>query len=243
MFVDPSGHQRAAGYYTINGSYGWYADPDASEFGKNSDTYKTIDDLSKKWFATSDQAERDRLHGIANGARDAFRNSTPFKYGNDVVMDLLNTNLQTGKKAEANIMYLNFFTMILGPDAFHKVVKVELLTWLTQEHFAIPGNPRWDYKWDPNWQVPYSEMWVQGNDGLWFSTNMNHSSNPKNWTPWIYFGGELMAADHLANLNWGYVGTGLGFGGWQLLNGLTDHGGGDKDAYFIRMGIQLANSR
>jgi hypothetical protein len=68
-------------------------------------------------------------------------------------------------------------------------------------------------------------------------------STPKNWTPWIYFNGQLMDASSVANLNWGYVGTNMGYGGLLLDNPLTNHGEGDTDAFFIHMGIDWANGR
>jgi hypothetical protein len=39
----------------------------------------------------------------------------------------------------------------------------------------------------------------------------------------IYFSGHLMDASSVANLNWGYVGTNMGFGGMLLDNPLTNH--------------------
>lgn len=64
-------------------------------------------------------------------------------------------------------------------------------------------------------------------------------STPKNWTSWIYFNGDLMGADKLANLNWGYVGTKLGYGGSLLLNRWTEGAG---DGPYITWGVNLANS-
>jgi hypothetical protein len=57
-----------------------------------------------------------------------------------------------------------------------------------------------------------------------------------------------MGADQLANLNWGFVGTVMGYGGpgmeWQLQNSQTVHGnesGESSDQYYILLGIELAN--
>ncbi len=47
-----------------------------------------------------------------------------------------------------------------------------------------------------------------------------------------------MGADKLANLNWGYVGTLLGYKGKMLINRLTEGAG---DGPYIQMGINLAS--
>ena len=66
----------------------------------------------------------------------------------------------------------------------------------------------------------------------------------KNYIDWIYFEGGVMGADKLANLNWGYVGTLMGYGAgtgkWMLFNPATTGGGDDV---YIQMGVDLANSR
>ena len=64
-------------------------------------------------------------------------------------------------------------------------------------------------------------------------------SKPKNWTDWIYFNGTFMGADKVANLNWGYVGTKMGYSGVLLFNPLTTGGGDDV---FIQDGVDLANN-
>ena len=49
----------------------------------------------------------------------------------------------------------------------------------------------------------------------------------------------MMGADKLANLNWGYVGKTMGYSGPVLLNPFTT---GVNDDFFIKLGIDLANS-
>ena len=212
-FVDPSGHQRAAGYYTINGLYGWYADPDASEFGKSSDTYKIIDDCSNRWFATNDKAEREQLHGIADDARRLARVKTPYMYGQDKVMDTLHQNVQV---MIDTMLFYNQLAMTGGPIG-------DPYLWYVQM-----TETKWDYKLNPDWQIPYDTF-----NGLDMSINNN-----RNWRPWIYFDGEIRGADKIGNINLGYIGTKMGFGDLLIKNFATM----DKDdGPSVELGIRLAN--
>lgn len=177
---------------------------DLEEFGAGSDTYKILVDLGNQWMATDDPAEKVRLHDLGERARAAARAGTPFMYGNDVVMITLHNNTDQALSIWApNSLpgYLWFVSMTCGD---------------------------WDYKWNPNWQVPYP--YFNGED-------MNVNNN-KNWVPWIYFDGELMSADKFGNLNLGYVGTKMGFPAWILLNFATS---GDGDGYWVQKGINMAN--
>ena len=176
---------------------------DLEEFGAGSDTYKILVDLGNRWMATDDPAERTRLNNLANQARAMARAGTPFMYGNDVVMNTLhnNTKIAIGKVLSGDMVYLWFVSMTCGD---------------------------WDYKWNPNWQVPYP---------YFNGENMNVNNN-KNWYPWIYFEGELMSADKFGNLNLGYVGTKMGFPLWILLNPATSGAG---DGYWVQKGIDMAN--
>lgn len=85
----------------------------------------------------------------------------------------------------------------------------------------------WDYKWQKEWQVPYSKF-----DG----DNMN-VNNAKNWTPWIYFDGMIISGDKFGNINLGYVGTKMGFKGITIKNRFTM----DKDdGPYVQYGIKMA---
>ena len=236
IFTDPSGHIRVAGNYTINGIYGWYNDPDASEFGKDSDIYKILVDAGNRWKDTSDLDERDKLHTLADRARDEARAGTPFRYGNDSVMSVLHQNAAIGLGVEIS----NYKMSNNYPQAY-----ITSFCWLTAQHFKIGDNINWDYKWDPNWQVPYAYFtdWDAENpsfNGVGMNKVASDGSSPKNYVAWIYFNGNLMGADKLANLNWGYVGTKMGYFGAMLFNPLTTGGGDDV---YIQMGVDLAKNR
>lgn len=105
--------------------------------------------------------------------------------------------------------------------------------WLAVEHFKQGDEINWDYKWDPDWQVPYSTF-----NGVDMNEKQSNGGSPKNWYPWIYYKGNLMGADKLANLNWGFLGMIMGYSGPLLFNPLTTGGG---DAEYIQIGVELAN--
>ena len=88
MYCDPSGFIRAPGY--VNGV--WSTNPDAYEFGENSDTYKIILDLTDRWYAASSQSDRNSIHYLAEDARRVARAGTPYMYGNEKIWAQLHAN-------------------------------------------------------------------------------------------------------------------------------------------------------
>ena len=121
-YNDPTGRHREAGYYLINGVYGWYSDPDASEYGKNSDTYKIIDDLSNRWFATSDAIERQRLHGLAQYVRFYACTETVLIYAQDKSDDQLRLNALTAIDSVYQIrLFLTSYS--LSSQVFYTLLK------------------------------------------------------------------------------------------------------------------------
>ena len=227
LFVDPSGYQRVAGYYTINGKYGWYDDPDAEEFRIDSDTYKIIDDLGKRWWATEDQAERDRLHEMAEAARNAWREKREFNYGQETVTALLRENAQEG------IEYQELYKKMSQIKSRGSRI-TEPYVW-----FVLMTCTDWNYKYNEEWRVPEEYMKNKNKEGetiYYNGFNMNEK-NSRNWVPWIYFEGELWGADKIGNINLGYVGTAMGYGGVAIKNFATM----DKDdAPAVLLGIELA---
>ena len=183
---------------------------------KNSGTYNIINDLGTRWNSTSDTAERDRLHNIANDVRAMERAGTPYMYGQDKVMSALHSNAAEGQKivdATATMAKYGYSGSRLGAYSW----------------YVTSTCNNWNYKLDPNWQVPYSRF-----NGLDMSANNN-----KNWQPWIYFEGKVWGADKIGNINLGYVGTKMGFDGVMIQNALTM----DKDdGPSVTLGIQLANA-
>jgi hypothetical protein len=142
-------------------------------------------------------------------------------YGNEVVITTLHQNAAIGLAMKKVYAYIDY----AEPKSF---------MWLTAMHFKVGDEINWDYKWDPKWQVPYLYF-----DGVDMNEEQPDGSKPKNWTDWIYFNGKFMGADKVANLNWGYVGTKMGYSGVLLFNPLTTGGGDDV---FIQDGVDLANN-
>ena len=204
---------------------GLEADPYA-EFGINSDTYKILMDIDHRLRTTNDPTERSRLVEIANDAKTMARAGTPYKFGNDAIKALLHENNQTMMDYYNGLANDYWYLVSGGKPAEATFV------WLIGKHFGNQDEPNWDYKWDINWQIP-----IDYPDS--FYGEYADAPNKRNWYEWIYFEGVMIGADKVANINWGYLGTNLGYSGFYLFNPLTT--GGDDDR-FIQMGVDLANS-
>jgi hypothetical protein len=222
MFYDPSGHQRVAGYYTINGVYGWYDDPDASEFGIDSDTYKIINDLGNRWWATKDEAERDHLHQIAEDAREHARAGTPYKYGQDEIIETMHNNVLHAQKQVFNKWWW---------QAMHSGLETYLFSY---GWFVNMTCNDWDYKWNNDWRIPYNSY--EGYDLVVDEVNGGYR---RNWMDWIYFDGRIMGADKFGNLNLGYVGYRMGFLPIMLNNFATS---GMGDGFWVEYGMTMAKN-
>lgn len=218
MYVDPSGYIREPGY--VNGV--WCENPDLVEFGEDSDTYKIILDLSERWLNATDEQEREIIHSLAEDARAKQRQKTPYKYGQDIVYQELAKNMEYVDSMGFDSFWYIFFS------GGHLEAETSKYLW-----FVSMTCSDWDYKYNPNWQVPYPIF-----NGVNMNETKKDGSQPKNWTPWIYFEGQYMAADKFGNLNLGYVGTKMGYGGVLLINPATS-GAGDQE--WIEFGIKLAN--
>lgn len=185
---------------------------DKEEFGEFSDTYKITKDLGQRWMAAENQEERDRLHELAEKARKLAREGTPLKYGQDVIMETLH----------ANAVFAQALRQVLNTSG---IINPELTAYSC---FVGMTFTAWNYKYNPDWQVPYPIF-----NGKDMSVNNN-----KNWTPWIYFDGDIISADKFGNINLGYVGTKMGYHGRQLKNLYTM----DKDdGSYVIYGIDMAN--
>lgn len=192
---------------------------DEEEFGKDSDTYKIIKDLGERWMTTEDQEERERLHSIADEARRLARKGTPLKYGQDVIMETLHANATLSRVIIDAIK-----------QASHLNAHIVTYPW-----FVGMTCTEWDYKWNPDWQVPYS---IFNNKAM--DKEDSDGSYPKNYVAWIYFDGMIMGADKFGNINLGYVGTKMGFHKFLLSDILKLLGDDPKDTAMIEYGIALA---
>lgn len=198
--------------------------PDAIEFGENSETYKILQDLSKRWYATSDSAEKDRLHGVAEKVRMYHRQNTPVPYKHDEIMNLLHENK---KKAQA---YQKTMTEGL-PGFLYRMSGGNYMLDSSAYLIGMVDKGEWDYKYNDYWRVKYDYF-----DGEYMDTP---DSNYRNWKPWMYFDGYLISADKLGNMNMAYVGKNMGLAEWVYKNFETT----DKDdEFWVQYGIDLANS-
>ena len=200
------------------------SNPDVTEFGEDSETYKILQDISKRWYATSDPAEKDRLHGVAEDVRMYHRQGTPIVDRHDAIMNLLHENK---KKAQA---YQK--TMTEGiPGFLYRMSDGNYMLDSSAYLIGMVNEGEWDYKYNKDWQVKYDYF-----DGVDMDTP---KSNYRNWKPWMYFDGYLISADKLGNMNMAYVGKNMGLAEWVYKNVTTT----DKDdEFWVQYGIDLANS-
>ncbi len=206
---------------------------DAIEFGADSETYKILQDLSKRWYATSDSAEKDRLHEVAEEVRRLARGNNRVKYGTDEIFDVMHKNAKLGQLVNAgslgtipikatltNPLLAGASGGILEPSAF-----------LT----AMTDYGPWDYKRKDYWRVGGDE----GKNLKFFDGKDLDEDNNRNWLPWIYFDGYLIGADKFGNMNMAYVGKKMGLPEWVYKNFTTMDN--PEDIFWIDKGISYAN--
>ena len=216
MYVDPWGLVRGPGY---NAKGEWSEDPDADDFGKDSDTYKILCDLGDRWMQADDE-EKAKLHELANTVRRLAREGTPIQYAQDKVINQLHENKERAINYQHSLTngFSGFLYVLAGGN------------WIEDSSTYLIGMSygEWNYKYDANWQVPYEVF-----DGK----DMNIDNN-KNWYPWMYFDGMLIGADKVGNLNMAYVGTAMNVPYTVFQNCVTN----DKDdAFWVQYGIDMAN--
>lgn len=197
---------------------------DAMEFGEDSETYKILQDLSKRWYATSDSAERDRLHGVAEDVRMYHRQGTPIVDRHEAIMNLLHENKKRAQDYQK--------TMTEGfPGFLYRMSDGNYMLDSSTYLIGMVDKGEWDYKYNDDWRVKYDYF-----DGKYMDTP---NSNYRNWTPWMYFDGRLISADKLGNMNMAYVGKNMGLPEWVYKNITTT----DKDdAEWVQYGIDLAKT-
>ena len=197
---------------------------DAIEFGEDSETYKILQDLSKRWYATSDSAEKDRLHEVAERVRMYHRQGTPIVDRHEAIMNLLHENKKRAQDYQK--------TMTEGfPGFLYRMSDGNYMLDSSTYLIGMVDEGEWDYKYNDDWRVKYDYF-----DGKYMDTP---NSNYRNWTPWMYFDGRLISADKLGNMNMAYVGKSMGLPEWVYKNFETM----DKDdPYWVQYGIDLAKS-
>ena len=208
--------------------------PDAIEFGEDSETYKILQDLSNRWSATSDSAEKDRLHAVAEDVRRLSRGNNRVKYGTDEIFDVMHKNAKLGqlvragslgtipiKSLLANPLLAGVSGTLLEPSAFL---------------IAMTDYGPWDYKWKDKWRVGGEE----GKNLKFYDGKNLDEGNRRNWLPWIYFDGYLIGADKFGNMNMAYVGRKMGLPEKVYKNSTTMDD--PEDIFWIDKGTAYANS-
>ncbi len=93
-YVDPSGHMR----YVYDKKGNVIRDLDAEEFGKYSDTYKALDDLSNRYtYAKNNGGNYKQFADIAKKVRKYAREGTPVDYVQGKVIVQLHINAEEGQ--------------------------------------------------------------------------------------------------------------------------------------------------
>ncbi len=211
--------------------------PDAVEFGEDSETYKILQDLSKRWYATSDTAERDRLHKVAEEVRRLARGNNRVKYGTDEMFDVMHKNAKTGQLVKG---------LSLGTIPMQSVLTNPLLAGVSGSLLepgafltAMTDYGPWDYKRKDAWHP--TETYIDKNDRSRRYDGKNLDlDDQKNYIPWIYFDGYLIGADKFGNMNMAYVGKKMGLPEWVYKNftKMDD----PEDIFWIDKGTELAES-
>ena len=204
---------------------------DAIEFGVDSETYKILQDLSKRWYATSDSAEKDRLHEVAEEVRRLARGNNRVKYGTDEIFDVMHKNAKEALQHQNEYKQLTS-NPFLGQSGINY--------FFDSSGYLIGqvNHGPWDYKLQESWWP--KETYIDKNDGSRRYDGKNLDLyDQKNYIPWIYFDGYLIGADKFGNMNMAYVGKKMGLPEWVYKNFTTK----DKDdPFWVQYGIDLAES-
>ena len=208
---------------------------DLTEFNKESDTYKIINDLSIRSRRASESAEQKRLSQIAQDARRLAREGTPYMYGQEKVMAVLHTNVATAETYRRN--YLNYAAAMGNPFSYFFIVRIlglEIETIDPYIWFVNMTCTAWNYKLVPEWQVGH-----HSNKYRWFEGNDMDLYNNWNWVPWIYFEGDIWGADQIGNINLAYVGYKMGYKKSFLIDNFATRDD-ERDGKALDMGFALA---
>ena len=188
LFIDTTGLQREAGYYTIDGVYGWYDDPDAAEFGKDSIAYKIIDRAGRNWFAIDSPDERKKQHAIAEHARELARGRYEMVYLTDADIDAGVTIHTIGKKQ-------------------YKDVSVPIDNALAE--IKLEAESKWvvDFPWFIS-KVDNHKPWDIKRETPWNETIK--STYPGRHDAQVIYHGSIVTLEYLGNYTYGYIGRAMG---------------------------------
>lgn len=190
LFIDPTGFQREAGYYTIDGVYDWYDDPDAAEFGQDSIAYKIIDRASRNWFSTDDPDERKKQHAIAEHTRELARSGYEMVYLTDDDIDAGVTIHTIGKKQYKDVS-------VPIDNALAEIEPVAESKWAV------------DFPWFVS-QVNHNAPWDIKREDPWNKTIK--STYPGSYDTQVIYHGIIVTPEYLGNYTYGYIGRAMGLG-------------------------------
>ena len=212
--------------------------PDDIEFGGDSETYKILQDLGKRWYATSDTAEKDRLHGVAEEVRRLSRGNNRVKYGTDEIFDVMHKNAKIGQLVRAASLGTIPLKSLLANPILSGVsgALLEPSAFLT----AMTDYGPWDYKRKAPWQTQGTVIIENGKEKEIYDGKDLYEGNRRNWLPWIYFDGYLIGADKFGNMNMAYVGKKMGLPEWVYKNPITMDD--PEDILWIDKGINYAET-
>jgi len=192
MSTDNSSLIRSAGYYTINGVYGWYTKPDIWEFGETSDTYKILKDLNSKWLSMSHPGDRAQISGVAQEVRRMFRENTPAVFAQEKIESLLVYMDAEAKKINNDLNYSSLY------DTGLEITAARLGTFMN----LVKTGGKFDLKSKPEWQYKYSKYHGSAVTTEW----------EKNSAEYLYSYGRLWSIEQLGNYTFGYFGAAFGYG-------------------------------
>jgi hypothetical protein len=211
---------------------------DAAEFGKDSDTYKILSDLEKRWDDACElpKAERDALQGgyekLAEDAKRLALDGTPYMYGQEVVMNTLHENAKTAKEYQSRLYDSEKPAQYTNMESYFSAS----VSYLVGKAYGD-----WNYKEQNDWKVGRVKY-------DYFNGNKMDENNNRNWNEWIYFDGEIWGADQIGNMNMAYVGMKMELPKAVFNNPLTRQQiprvweRDERDIKAIEKGIEVAES-
>ena len=217
---------------------------DKNEFGENSDTYKILLDICRRWFSATGNGEKDRLFALGQEARRMYREGTPlFDYQIEIEAFLNNTAnvmVELDKEIRSSSLYDPLLPDAIVPDPSAEAVKLRAF------YELVKTEAPFDLKNQNCWQYPYA-------------TYHGSTSNIKTQAEYMYFDGKLWSAENLGNFHYGYAGAAFGYnetilcagaGAYQIISGTSEfdidhmvsYWDDPNDTRYIKEGIDAYNS-
>jgi hypothetical protein len=208
---------------------------------KDSDTYKILADLERRWndagkLPGAERRElRERCERVAADAKRLDKEDTPYMYGQEAVADTLHENAKIAVEFQSKSLNTASFTEGRGYSKN------------SVAYLALMAQTDWDYKQNTTFQVGGNDL--REKYASFNGLDMDkEGENRRNWTPWIYFEGKVIAADDVGNMNMAYAGKKMGLSPSVYNNIVTRNQfpeiwkPDERDIAAIEWGIELADS-